>query len=866
LVHASYDTGTSVVTLDGSSIYTVKSSDQDGSSLVHRGWLVRRINPTERAAGPRPEVHMPGSPTTTEIEIDSKGDVQIANESMPVPLLGDLAMLVIEPFPDGVVDHWDLERKIALNEIHTTGGGAAPLRFGKPFVPGRAREPRLQPNARARAGSRLGGRAARSPRARTAPARTSVQVNVVTHPAQERRDYALGPQSLEKISISKKYELKTDEKVGNEPTLLMTGEGTLTFDIKRGVPVTFDFQAKVSHKTPHVTIRIPITVACRLVEGEERAKALRFPVIPETAMIPMDDAELRNALADLKSPDDTRRREAAQRLRDARPVDSRRAEVSEALSALIDQRDPSLKGAVIGALGVWGNAPVSDLLVDRLSDDRYGCRGELFEAIGRLDPNEKTVRGLIGWFKRDAGQAGRSLRALGPPAEPALLDFVAGKNDPRLRVETCRVLKDIGTSQSVSVLEKLASQREGEELGRAAAGAIRAITDHTISDAQLTKALSEMQANDVGRVRDAVRRLERVNPIAARRAEASSALVRVLDKPDEDSQRMAIHDLANWGDATAMKALGKKLENPSFGAWREAIETLHARRAADAATADAVARWTGRDRGLVLRTLIDMGPVALPALVAVASSQEDNAARVEACNALAAGGSPNCIAALRELASNKKNESVARAAEDAIKRVQDRSLSNEQWEAVLNDLKTGDEEKRRRAADILARVDRVGARQASVARELESLLVGTSERTQRDALRALAVWADRGSVQPLEKCCGDRQFNPWREALDVIAKIDSSPRAIAIILGKMPDDPGHVGRLLHAMRAVVEPALAEAIRTGRDDRTRVELCRLLESIGTEASLAVLRPLAEQADLAEVAKAAEEALKGIKERG
>jgi HEAT repeat protein len=865
-VHVSYDAGTSVVTLDGSSIYTVKASGQDGSSLVHRGWLVRRISPTARDGSPRPEIQMPGSPTTTEIELDSKGDAQIARESLPLPLLGDLAMLVIEPFPDEAADHWDVLRKIALNEIHTSGGTAAPLRFGRPNVPGRGREPRPQATARSRAGSRLGGRTARSPRSRTAPAPSAVQVNVITHPAQEHRDYRLGPQSLETISVSKKYELKTDEKVGSEPALLMTGEGTLTFDVKRGVPVTFDFQAKVTHNTPNVTLRIPITVACRLLEGEERAKALRFPVIPETAMIPMDDAPLERALADLKTADDARRREAAQRLRDSRPIDGRRAEVSQALTALIDERDPSLKGAVIQALGVWGNAPVSEVLIDRLNNDRYGCRGELFEAIGRLDPTEKVVRALLTWFKRDAGQAGRSLRAFGPPAEPTLLDFVAGKNDPQLRVEACHVLKDIGTTQSVPVLEKLAAERDGEELGRAAAGAVRVIIDRTISDAELSKVLGDMQATDVGRVRDAIRRLERGNRAPARQAEVSMALVRALDNPDEDSQKMAIHVLANWGDAAATKALAKKLQVPSFRAWREAIETIHASHVADRETAEVVGRWIGKDRGLVLRTLLDMGLAAEPALIDVARSQEDNAARVEACNALAASGSPKCIPPLRELAANKKNDSVARAAEDAIKRLQERSLTDAQWKSVLDDLKTGDEEKRRRAAVRLASVDRVASRQGSVTRALEALLVHTSERTQRDALRALTVWADKESAQPLAERCDDRQFNPWREALEVMAKFDSSPRTIAVILRKMPEDQAHVGRLLLQMHTAVEPAVVAAIRNAADNRARVGWCRLLESFGTEASLPVLRPLAEQADLAEVAKAAEEALKGIRERG
>jgi HEAT repeat protein len=261
-----------------------------------------------------------------------------------------------------------------------------------------------------------------------------------------------------------------------------------------------------------------------------------------------------------------------------------------------------------------------------------------------------------------------------------------------------------------------------------------------------------------------------------------------------------------------------------------------------------------------------MGPVAEPALVGVARSQHDNEARVEACNALAASGSPKCIPPLRELASNKTSESVARAAEDAIKRVQERSLTDAEWKSLLDDLKTGDEERRRRAADRLARVDRVGAHQAGVARALEALLVHTSERTQRDALRALSVWADKETAGPLAERCDDREFNPWREALEVMAKFDSSPRTIAIILRKMPEDQGHVGRLLLQLHTAVEPAVLAAIRNETDNRARVGSCRLLESVGTEASLPVLRPLAEQVDLAEVAKAAEEALHGIKDRG
>ncbi len=865
-VHVTVDAGTSIVTLDGSSIYQVKSADDSGASLVHRGWLVARRRSIGRDGGPRPEVHMPGNPVRTEIELDPKGDAQIASESLPLPMLGDLSMLVIEPFPDEPLARWDEVKKISLNEIQTSGGAATPLRFGRPAVAGRSREPRLKGSDKARPGTRVGSRAARSPRSRNVPAPAPAQVNVVVHPAQERSEYAIGAQSGDRISISKKYELKTDENVDGEPALLMAGDGILTFDLKQGVPLALEFQAKVTQNSRNVTFRVPITVSCRLLEGEERDRALRFPVIPETAMIPLDEADMRKALAELKATDNTGRREAAIRLRDGRPVESRRPEIVQTLAALIDERDPSLRSAVIGALGVWGNKDVSALLIDRLNDDRYGSRGELFDALGRLEPDEKVVRAMIGWFKRDAGQAGRMLRAFGPPAEPAVLDVVAANNDTQLRIEACRVLNDIGTTRSVPVLERLATKREGEELGNAAAGAIRVITEHTISESDLARTLKEMESADTGRRREAVRRLECVNLIPARQAVVSQALVKLLGDPEEYTQKMAIHELATWGDAAATKALADALKTPSFRAWREAIETLHGKRVADRAAAHAVAGWIKQDRGLVLRTLEEMGPAAEPALIALVKSKEDSGMRADACGPLAAVGTEACFSTLTELASNQKDEQVARAAKDGLRKLEERRLTEPQWKTVLDDLQSVDEEKRRRAAEHLAAVDRDAQHQPVVARALESLLTGTSERTQRDALRALLVWADAKSVKPLIERCEDRQFNPWREALVVIARIDSSPRAVAIILARMSEDQDHAGRLLLQMHTAVEPVVVEALQTATDNRIRVGSCRLLESFGTEASLPVLRGLAEKVGEAAVARAAEEALKGIEERG
>jgi hypothetical protein len=191
---------------------------------------------------------------------------------------------------------------------------------------------------------------------------------VTSHPARERSEYALGTTAGETVSISKTYELKSEASVGDEPCLLMTGQGTFTFDIKAGIPVGLEFTAKVTENSENVTLRVPIKVSCKLLEGEQREQALRFPVLPPTAMNPLSESDVTEAIADLKSPDNGRRSRAAARLRDGAPIEGRRAEVAQALNALLADRDGFVRNAVIQAIGVWGDRTSLPLLIERVND------------------------------------------------------------------------------------------------------------------------------------------------------------------------------------------------------------------------------------------------------------------------------------------------------------------------------------------------------------------------------------------------------------------------------------------------------------------------------------------------------------------
>jgi S1-C subfamily serine protease/HEAT repeat protein len=871
-VRVTYEVGKSVVSMEGSSIYKVKSSEKDGIGLAHRGWVVTRKRTKDQASGSGGDVNLPGGPTMAELKMNPRGDVENAKGAMPLPLLGDLSLLVIEPLPEERLAQWDDVKAVSLLETQTSGGGTTLFRFGRPSLAERLRESRLHgrlgpqigPGARIGGGSRIGARPGLRGRPRLAPAPATREVKVTPHPARERSEYEVGTTSGEIVTISKTYELKTEESVGDEPSLLMTGQGTFTFDIRAGIPVALEFTAKVTENSENLTLRVPIKVSCKLLEGEERDKALRFPVLPPTAMNPLSESDLSDALADLKSPDNGRRSRAAVRLRDGAPIEGRRAEVAQALNALLADRDGSVRNTVIQAIGVWGDGASPLLLVERLNDERYGSRGELFEAIARLEPDERIARAMIAWLAKDAGQAARVLRGMGPAAEPVLLEFVSSDAQPQFRVEACRVLKDIGTSRSLQVLRGLSSKRENEELGRVAAEVARIIQARYLTDAELTAALEGLVSTEVDRRREAAKRLPTAVPVEARRAEVTRVLVNRLSEPDNETQKVVIRALGSWGDPTAAPALAERLMDPALLPWREAIETL-GKIGRDRASADAVALWVKKDRGLVLRALGAIGPPAEPMVIALVKSQEDWGTRSEACKLLGSIGSRACIPTLQEATKNRKDPFVVMAAEAALKRLDGARMSDAEVRVALERLKSRDPSQRREAAHGLADVKPDPGRRAAVAKALEEALNDHDESVQREALGALRVWGDHNSAGPLADRCNDTSFHPWREALEVLARLDPRPQTAEILIRRMPEDYGHVLRLLREMGAVAEPAILQAFQKAPDVRVRVESCRVLVAIGTEASLPVLHAAAARTGEGVVAAAAEDALRSISER-
>ncbi len=195
-------------------------------------------------------------------------------------------------------------------------------------------------------------------------------------------------------------------------------------------------------------------------------------VAQKVAGLPPDADPVTKALHDLKSPSPFRRAEAAERLKDMIP-DGRRAQVAAALEPLMNDPHWVARDAAIEAMGVWGSGDNVPALL-RAMNHRESRRAAM-KALGRLK-DERAAEPLASRLEDFADQhtAAEALMAMGPVAEKAVRQRL-NHHDQFVRSEVCRVLKVIGTRDSLPALRAVVAENDFFVSGEASA-AVRAIT------------------------------------------------------------------------------------------------------------------------------------------------------------------------------------------------------------------------------------------------------------------------------------------------------------------------------------------------------------------------------------------------------
>ena len=415
-------------TVSGSATYAVKSANADGITFTMRsslhtqrksksGSVVPGISggpPSFRAGGFR--LGEFGRPNSTfaranEVQIDSTGQVlQETGRSQLPQALGDLSRVATELLPASGKSTWESTSDcvIVLEE--------------KEFTP---------------PGSRF------------------YRIKDVRLPAKEKITFTLGAITGDLVPVARKYELKTAQSVLGQPRMSITGEGTNTFDSKRGVMRDVAFKGTLTENTPNTTLRVPITLALKLLEGAELAAhqkaVLAGPPKPELNVLP--DAELKTSITDLGGNNKSRRTVALSRLSNSKPDDARKAEVTAQLLAVLKDEDPLARQFAAKALGNWGTTDAVKPLIAALDDKQFGPRMTAIESLGTL----KDSRGIDALARmvaqrKDHFLAGNALKAGGDAAEEATLKLLKDTN-AEVRREACQILKAVGSKKSVAALE-----------------------------------------------------------------------------------------------------------------------------------------------------------------------------------------------------------------------------------------------------------------------------------------------------------------------------------------------------------------------------------------------------------------------------
>jgi HEAT repeat protein len=525
-------------------------------------------------------------------------------------------------------------------------------------------------------------------------------------------------------------------------------------------------------------------------------------------LVPLDvPRDLDEALADLSGADPLKKRAAARWLA-LQPVDpARQAEVARALDLLLADADRKTVEAGVWALRSWAtreNVPALAALLDRTPLDK-------------ADDAERHAMGILGRFPD-------------PKAAVAVARYLP---NAFFNVASRDSLKAMGPVAEPAVLAYM-HDGDAERFAR------ELLKDFgTSREAQALQSVTDLRSPVEHRRHSAAEWLAQGPADPAARPAVFAALVQFIEGPDDGNRQLAIRGLDVWASPDDAPALLALLQNPG--------KSPHALQV--------------RCKAMRLLGKFQHAP-AVPVICQRLSVLED---RHDACAALEAMGPLARDEVMKYL---DKGDGVTReAVVGVLKKIA--PGENVELTRALKDLQSPEARWRMEGASWFARqAAPVPAVQAEAARALAKCLDETFSPQCADAAKALKVWATPAEVPALIKAASDVSDNVRRPALEALAKL-KDPRAIGPLAKRLAanHDLKEVSAALVAMGPAVEPEVVKVLAEMNRD-VRVEVCRILQAVGTGASLPALEAAAKvaaQRNEPEVVRAADSAAKAIKAR-
>ncbi|WP_422929155.1 HEAT repeat domain-containing protein [Singulisphaera sp. PoT] len=181
---------------------------------------------------------------------------------------------------------------------------------------------------------------------------------------------------------------------------------------------------------------------------------------PPAAAAPLAAEDAGQVRLDLESPDQPRRKGALARLMRSTPGEDRQ-EVAKAVEPMLKDSDAFTRSDAAKALAVWGGPENTPALLEGLKDPEFHVRWAALDALKAIkDPESADALADYLMSSNDRGRAVEALKAIGPPAEDAVLRCLE-HSDGFTRADACKILEQIGTEKSLPALRRLAGTNRG---------------------------------------------------------------------------------------------------------------------------------------------------------------------------------------------------------------------------------------------------------------------------------------------------------------------------------------------------------------------------------------------------------------------
>jgi len=273
------------------------------------------------------------------------------------------------------------------------------------------------------------------------------------------------------INWHKCSEFESWLKVGGEPEFSATTQSDFTFDGNAGLLTEIDTEGDVVSQTETSSRKEKLSLKVRRLTGHGLAVALTppAPVLPRT----LTGTDLDKVAQDLKSDDFETRRAAVRQLTGV-TVENPSVELVNAVAAMALDGDMSTQMGAAGFLADHATPNQVPVLLKLLRGADWSSRQYATKALGRLkDP--AAIQPLVDVLAANPNMGqmdvNNALIRFGPAAEPAVLTLFTEKNTETRR-QACAILKEIGTTNSLSALQNMAGDPD-QSLSQAVADAIR---------------------------------------------------------------------------------------------------------------------------------------------------------------------------------------------------------------------------------------------------------------------------------------------------------------------------------------------------------------------------------------------------------